>query len=256
MNLIKKGLTTFDLKMLGIILMVFDHIHQMLYFEGVPLWLNMLGRLVAPIFLFLSAEGFHYTHNRKRYMLNLLIGYWICQFLFYGVSALFPNEKVQLINSIFGTLFLSLCAMWIYDGFFGPEKYVKKAVLGLIAFIGVTPLSFFLLTLDFIPQTLRTGYLKYIPNLLTVGGGLPYILLALLFYVFRDKRWAQYLALFSLSLLVFISDPKGTQWLMVFSLIPIYLYNGQKGRSEKWFFYIFYPAHIVILYLISTIYFV
>ena len=64
MSIIKRGLTSFDLKLIGIILMVFDHIHQMFYFEGVPLWFTMLGRLVAPIFLFLSAEDFYYTRNR------------------------------------------------------------------------------------------------------------------------------------------------------------------------------------------------
>lgn len=92
----------------------------------------MLGRLVAPIFLFLSAEGFYYTRNRKKYMLNLLIGFWICQILFMAVPAILPNSKVELINAIFGTLFLGLCAMWVYDGFFGKVKYIGKAVLGLL----------------------------------------------------------------------------------------------------------------------------
>ena len=132
MSIIKRGFTSFCFKLIGIILMVFDHIHQMFYFEGVPLWFTMLGRLVAPIFLFLSAEGFYYTRNRKKYMLNLLIGFWICQILFMAVPAILPNSKVELINAIFGTLFLGLCAMWVYDGFFGKVKYIGKAVLGLL----------------------------------------------------------------------------------------------------------------------------
>jgi hypothetical protein len=34
------------------------------------------------------------------------------------------------------------------------------------------------------------------------------------------------------------------------SLIPIFLYNSKKGRSYKWLFYIFYPVHLFILFLI------
>ena len=41
------------------------------------------------------------------------------------------------------------------------------------------------------------------------------------------------------------------QWMMMFSAIPIILYNGEKGRSMRNFFYIFYPAHIAIFAIIS-----
>ena len=35
------------------------------------------------------------------------------------------------------------------------------------------------------------------------------------------------------------------------SLLPISLYNGQPGRGNRWFFYIFYCAHLIILYLLK-----
>ena len=73
----QKGLTAFQLKVLGITLMVGDHIHQMFVLQGAPMWLTMIGRIVAPIFLFLSAEGFHYTRNKLAYLRNLLVGFWI-----------------------------------------------------------------------------------------------------------------------------------------------------------------------------------
>ncbi|MGO3606062.1 MAG: TraX family protein [Pseudolactococcus laudensis] len=43
--------------------------------------------------------------------------------------------------------------------------------------------------------------------------------------------------------------------MMIFSLLPICLYNGKEGRKEKWLFYIFYPLHIIVLYLLSTLIF-
>ncbi|MBR2542494.1 MAG: hypothetical protein IKF08_06435 [Lactococcus sp.] len=255
MSIIKRGLTSFDLKLIGIILMVFDHIHQMFYFEGVPLWFTMLGRLVAPIFLFLSAEGFYYTRNRKKYMLNLLIGFWICQILFMAVPAILPNSKVELINAIFGTLFLGLCAMWVYDGFFGKVKYIGKAVLGLL-FLIVTPfVTMFVMASQDMPLIIKQIFIFFIPIVLTVEGGPIFILLALMFHIFRNKKIGTYLTLVLVSLFIFISSPQNDQWMMVFSLLPIYLYNGEEGRKEKWLFYIFYPLHIIVLYLLSTLIF-
>lgn len=32
--------------------------------------------------------------------------------------------------------------------------------------------------------------------------------------------------------------------------VPVLLYNGRRGKSWKWFFYIFYPAHLAVLLLI------
>ncbi|MBM7617344.1 hypothetical protein JOC36_000901 [Weissella uvarum] len=80
-----RGLTSYQLKMIGIILMFGDHIQQMFEYVGAPLWLHILGRVVAPIFLFLSAEGFHYTHSKANYMRTLLIGFIICNILFTGI---------------------------------------------------------------------------------------------------------------------------------------------------------------------------
>ncbi|MDR2136474.1 MAG: hypothetical protein LBO76_07650, partial [Treponema sp.] len=63
------------IKIIGIILMTMDHLHQMFIAQGAPAWLGWFGRPVAAMFLFLCAEGFYYTRNKRRYMLQLLGGF-------------------------------------------------------------------------------------------------------------------------------------------------------------------------------------
>lgn len=57
-------------------LMLLDHIHQMFAANGAPMWLTMLGRPVFPMFLFLAADSFFYTSDRRRYLLRLLVASW------------------------------------------------------------------------------------------------------------------------------------------------------------------------------------
>lgn len=68
----KKQLTGFDLKIIGIVFMLIDHIYSYLgYYLGLPKWVSLLGRFVAPLFVFLMVEGFFYTRNRKKYFIRL-----------------------------------------------------------------------------------------------------------------------------------------------------------------------------------------
>lgn len=249
----KFALTAFQLKIIGITLMVVDHLYQMFYFAGVPNWFTMLGRIVAPIFLFLSAEGFHYTRSRKRYMMTLLTGFWICQILFMGASYFFPNENVVLMNSIFGTIFLGTLLMWTYDQF--KSRHIWKGLSGILIFTALTIIPLFAVSYTMANTTGNPWLVRLIfmiPSPLTVEGGLLFIAMALFLYIARNKRWIQAVIIALVAAVTFAFNPAGIQWLMVFSIIPILLYNGQEGRKEKWFFYIFYPAHILILYIISS----
>ena len=92
-----------------------------------------------------------------------------------------------------------------------------------------------------------------IPNLFTVEGGIFMVLLGLIFYIFRTNRKIQFLVLIILSFLAFYTNRPGVQWMMVFAIIPLYFYNGEKGRGDKNFFYIFYPVHIYILYIVASL---
>ncbi|MEG0250898.1 MAG: TraX family protein [Peptostreptococcus sp.] len=261
-TMIKKygGLTSFQLKILGIILMVFDHIHQMFYMNGIPLWFTGLGRLVAPIFLFLLAEGFYYTRNKKKYMARLWIAYVLMALASNLIQKAFPLDSVMLMNSIFGTLFLGLYYMYMVDLLkFGiKEKNAKKIVLSVVAMVIPYLISFILMFMFFSTSPENSIFLQAImvllPLPLLVEGGTLWIVLAVAFYLLRDKKiWIRLMPLVLVSILVFVTGNK-LQSLMIFAAIPLAMYNGKPGRKgAKYFFYIFYPAHIYFLYIISYV---
>ena len=102
---LKKVSNATNLKFLAICLMFLDHIHEMFSAFGAPMWLTMLGRIVFPLFMFLAADSFYYTHNRKDYLKRLLFMTW---FMIIGdmiVSYFFTNGQVGLANNAFGAFF-------------------------------------------------------------------------------------------------------------------------------------------------------
>ncbi|MDR0530811.1 MAG: conjugal transfer protein TraX [Oscillospiraceae bacterium] len=246
------------LKYIMAALMVLDHIKEM--FPGAPIWLKILGRPVMPIFLFLCAEGFYHTRNRRRYLLQLLIGFEFMNVASMLLQRLLPVEGVVLANSAFGTMFvmallLSFCSM-IYRGI--KEKKPGLAIGGVALGLAYFAASFGLLMLmDRLPQAFAF-ILILLPSFFMVEGG-TLIFMGMLFYALRRWRWAQVLVLVAFTALTLYSDWKngsgfGIQWYMIFAAIPMLLYNNKRGRGgkfSKYFFYIFYPAHIYLLYLLA-----
>lgn len=245
--------------------MFIDHIHQMWAHAGAPTWLTMLGRVVFPIFLFLMADSFYHTSNRKKFLRRLLIGSWFMTLAAPLLQSVIPNDNIMLINNAFSTFFVAGLYMWFYDLLRdgirarSAKRIVGSALLFLVPIITAMPLMLVgTLSADpnFSPLTLRV--LLYIslliPNVLAVEGGFLMVGLGLAFYIFRERRWLQVAALAVVAALVIaMGGFSDIQWLMVFAAIPMLLYNGQRGRGMKDFFYIFYPAHIFGLYIISTL---
>lgn len=247
------GLNSNQLKIIGCVLMVMDHIHQMFYINGVPDWFTWLGRLVAPIFLFLCAEGFFYTHNRKKYMIQLYIGFAFMSIASNILSNVLPSENV-LMNNIFGTLFL--CTLYMSAMDFLKKGVQEKNGKNIFKGIGLMLLpvltSVLVIAVISIPNIspLILQLVMLIPNLITTEGGFLFVALGVWFYIFRTNRWLQCAGLAALSVIIFLmGDP--VQALMIFAIVFMLLYNGQRGNGNKYFFYIFYPAHIYILYILA-----
>lgn len=264
---INKGLNGFQIKIIALFLMLLDHIHYI--FSGVleiPMSFTFLGRLSAPLFIFMVANGMYYTKNPKKYLLRLWLG-----FIFMGIGNNFINKFFPLqnggiiINNIFSTLFLICfiiyCIQKIQQNK-NNKKIITKYIFLMIYPIVVSCILFILLMLDGkLYLTIFKIIFIFVPNILFTEGGFLFVILGVGFYLcnFNKKKLSIFYILFCL-IILFTGYTKenplesmfiwNIQWFMIFSLPIILLYNREKGANMKYLFYIFYPAHIYILTII------
>ena len=207
----------FTLKMIGIVTMVLDHYN---YIIGGPEIFDILGRMAFPIFAFALVEGYKHTRNIHKYLFRI------------GISAILFQIPAQILGynetlNIFFTLFLGLTCIYICDRF---NIYIS----------GVLSISVIILAV-----VIKADY------------GVYGMLLIICFYLGRDSRYIRMAVPLLLNIwLYFLPRLFGMEKIQVYSilaLIPIYFYNGKKGRDMKYLFYIFYPAHFVILELVRRI---
>ena len=259
-----RGLNGFQLKMIGLILMLFDHIHEFFSFTGyIPLLFKWLGRIVAPIFMFLIIEGYTHTRNKKKYMLKLYIGSVLMNIGNYLFLIYLPRaDGFTIENNIFSTLLMIVIYMVIID--FLKRSVKQRDIMKIILSVLFLIIPFVIgSSLISIVNVTNFDFLNYIiPNIYLVEGGPIFVILGIIFYITKDNiyKLIQSYMIFCVALLFgsfaenfSISDLfyENYQWMMGFSAIFFYLYNGEKGRGIKYLFYIFYPVHIYLLYTIS-----
>ena len=208
-------MTSFQLKLIAITTMLIDHIGAVIFPEIIVF--RIIGRLAFPLFAFLLTEGYRHTSNLKSYLIRLGVFALISQYPFWEAFGYDAGLN------IFFTLTLGLIAIYLF------EKY--QTILPILAFGLVADLA----------------HMDY---------GMFGILLIFLLYHYRSEFSKLIFLLFGLYGLFFI--PGGLQagkdaihyymqFFALFSLIFIKLYNGREGAKLKYFFYLFYPGHILIL---------
>ena len=226
-------LNGFHLKLIAICTMFIDHMGYTL-FPGV-MWLRCIGRAAFPIFCFLIAEGCVYTRDRKKYALRLLVFAVISEIpfnLMTGGGMRNPDSQ-----NVLWTLLAGALVCWLMDW-----ALKKRAVWAFVLTGAVMVAAYWLLELA------GTDY-----------GGWGMLLVAA-FYCARRCPYPQMakmaiqaigLALFSIGVM---SGRVTIELWSLTALLPIWLYNGQRGFSNKavqYGFYAFYPVHILILSLIA-----
>jgi len=178
------------------------------------LLMRLVGRLAFPVFAFLLVEGFVHTSNRRRYGVSLFVFALISEvpWNLVHVGAWHYPSQNVLFTLLLG--FLGLCAIADLRG-------RRRAV----ALVGLLVVSIFL----------RADY---------GCSGYGFILLL---YVLRRQPVLQ---------AVIGSCVLGSRWIAGLAFIPINMYNGQRGfirgSLSKYIFYVFYPLHLFVIYLLRS----
>lgn len=258
----KWGINAFWLKVFALIMMTMDHVHYFFSTIGeMPIFLHLIGRIAAPIFLFMIANGFMHTRHRGKYFMRLYIGAVAMQLLNMLVNHLFPlRGDAIVINGIFSTMSVIVWSLIFIEGMrkSAKERKFGKTVLCLMGFL--LPWIIGVLIFPILMWNLTMGQILMviIPMPLIVEGGVFFILMGIGFYYCRKSKVAT--AIFYLVMLLIIYAGSGftTSSLieclfMLIALVLILLYNGEKGRGMKYLFYFYYPAHIYILAIVVSL---
>lgn len=216
-----------QLKLLAMVFMLCDHVGKALLPQWLPL--QILGRLSMPIFAYMIAEGCRYTRSRTRYFLQLFSLAASCQLVYFFAMG-------SVYQSILVTFSLSLALIFSIDRF--REK--KDLLSGAIVFaVAATVL------------VLCLGLPRWLPGTdFQIDYGLFGVLLPVAVY-FAPRKPAK-LAAAAAALAGTALTCGALQWYGLLALPLLALYNGQRGKLKlKYLFYIFYPTHLVLIYLIG-----
>ena len=235
-----KSINRNALKYIAIIAMLIDHIAWAFVRTDSILGevMHFIGRLTGPTMAFMIYEGYLHTRNIKKYAIRLgLFAFisWIPYSLFEVGKWPYPTFGVIY------TLFLGLLIVWMWDKAKIPKAL--KVVIVILACIA------------------------------SLFGDWPIfdILWPLFLFIYKDdekRKWRSFyiLIIVEVAFIMLPSILSGEPFRSVFQLgafmvppILMYLYNGESGSKNafhKWFFYIFYPLHLLILALLKMYVFV
>ncbi len=226
------------LKLIAIIAMTLDHIADLLYpgFPNImyPNILHIIGRLTAPIMFFFICEGFYYTKSVKKYITRLFMFAFISHFAYcfaFGINYIpFIEGKIFNQTSIMWTLAWAVVALYVVYGKPQLAQWQKTIFVILIC-------------------------------LLTFSADFSCIAVMAIMFMYDNRgnlnkqmmSMELWIVLYSLISYLFVSKTYGI--IVLFSILsyPILKnYSGEKGKSTwmKWFFYWYYPLHLIVIGLL------
>lgn len=253
-------MTTSAIKLLALVFMLADHIGEFL--PGMPIFLRYIGRLSAPLFLFCAVWGFSYTRSRKKYMLRLYICGIAMALADMCCSVLAQHSPSgELTNNIFTSILAVVLTVHLTEE---TAKGSRRAKLLLMLYILSQPFSSFVCLAVSDSGSAVTLIAALTVNVLSCEGGLWYVLMGIAMYYVKEDRLRLSLTFAAFSALMFVSAlsacnfvaadlmEQGYQWLMILALPFMLSYNGKKGFGLKYLFYVFYPVHIIALYMLGS----
>lgn len=233
-----------QLKIIACISMFIDHAGYLL-FPQISAF-HHIGRIAMPIFAFFIAEGCLYTRNIKKYFLRVFFFGMICQSVYIIEGILTKSSGGGYLNILLTfSVSILLCST-----FLKAKESVKNKT---------DPHNIFTFLLCLLSVIAADNLCKKSFALIGVGVEFDYGIygIVLPFFAVISKNRNIRLILFSLAQTLFAFTYYKSIGLALCSLIPLILlmfYNGQSGkRNLKYFFYAFYPCHLVLIYLFDFI---
>ena len=230
-NGMRFGVSGNVLKLLGAASMLVDHIGYIFFPQTI--WLRAIGRLAFPIFAFMIEEGCHYTRNKLRCFLQVLVLAVVCQsalvitgdggFLCVPVSFSLAIPMVYALQACKNSKGFAGAAFW------GSVFLVLGSVAWWVSHLTELDYGFWGCMLPVAASLLRRSERS------------PAWLKKLDIHAVRVLCMGVCLAMMSM-------ERVALQWLSLLALPLLLCYNGGRGKWKmKYFFYIFYPAHLVLL---------
>lgn len=224
-----KKLNGATLKWLAMATMLVDHMGILLSRHGMSQTgyyiMRGAGRLAFPVFAFLLVEGFLHTRSFGKYLGRVIILAVITEPIFdwfmYG-SIFMPGANIVF------NFALSLMALYFWSK--AENHKIWKKIFAVVFVLIVTAFAWKL-------------HINY---------SWKCVLIVMLLYAMRYDVVLRNVAVG----LVLVAD---SSWLGMFALVgllPISLYNGESGRFPKWFGYVFYPLHLLVLLIIGGVVYV
>lgn len=268
-------MSSFILKIIAMTTMFLDHLSYVVYGANTTTFLNCLGRFAMIIFCFQIVLGFKKTKNIKKYILRLLIIALISQIPYH---LLFQSLGFSKSLNVDFTLLLGLISLIIINihknkegklSIQGKNKIIENLSLKSIGVLTIKVIIIWLLCYTTIQIKPLFGYcLEYSYK------AILFIIAISLFYPFeKDKKMIKTI-LYLLSIIIFgfveaqmwfgqkglllpafYTTKDALDYVLIYiftivgGLLPL-LYNGKKGTDIQWFTYLFYPVHLLVVYLI------
>lgn len=216
-------MSAFLLKILALVAMVIDHVGAIFFPQYV--WMRYVGRISMPVFAFLLSEGYQHTRNFNLYALRLAVFAVLSEvpydLLFHGTYLEFGRQN------IFFTLLAALTVIRLLDEA-GKRQNIFLFLLAAVV--------------------------TYAAELLGFSYGYYGVLVPVAFFLFRKYKGFDLLAFAGITYANYLDDRNFVQLYAIAACVPLMLYNGKRGRyGWKYFFYAFYPAHLLILWAVHYI---
>lgn len=228
-----KKLNSNHLKMIAITAMTIDHFAHLVY-PGFPvnplaIFLHIIGRLTAPIMWFFICEGYHYTRDRKKYALRLFVFTIISHFAHnfaFGINFIPFRTGIFNQTSVMYPLFIAVLVLWLQDADMMKE-WLKRVIIFVLIWSAFPADWSCIAVLAILGMYRNRGNLKR--------------------QMFSMMIWVIVYAIVSF---FFVDRVYGIIQPFVILVYPLLKqYNGERGNAKctKWLFYIYYPAHLVVL---------